>query len=159
MFYFFPMPAHRVNTDFAHILTSDAPASFSNLMMAPIVVPRTMESSIRTILFPLKFSLRGPNFFSTASCLSRVLGWMKVLPTYLFLHRTSEYLILDWKKEKTFFFIHNGHVNIIINILVRKEKSCVIHKLWSIYDFPILSDCFNTTSSSKLWKKKMHKIY
>ena len=49
--------------------------------MGGIVLPLTIESSIKTIFFPLKFSVSGPNFFATPSCLSLVLGWMKVRPT------------------------------------------------------------------------------
>ena len=70
-------------------LTSFAPADFKSLTIGPIVLPRTMESSMSTIRLPLKFSDRAPNFFATPSCLRRILGWMNVLPTYRFLHNTS----------------------------------------------------------------------
>ena len=47
--------------------TSAAPAPFRSLTIGPIVFPLTMESSTKTILFPRKFSERGPNFLATPS--------------------------------------------------------------------------------------------
>lgn len=78
------------------LLTSLAPDSLSNLIMGEIVLPLTMESSIRTILLPLKFCDNTPNFFATPSCLNLMFGWMKVLPTYRFLHSTSTYGSPHW---------------------------------------------------------------
>lgn len=48
-------------------------------MIGPIVLPRTIESSMRISLFPATFSESAPNFLATPSCLKRVDGWMKVL--------------------------------------------------------------------------------
>ncbi|KFM67010.1 hypothetical protein X975_14125, partial [Stegodyphus mimosarum] len=53
--------------------TSDAPASLMHLIFVPIILAYTTES-IRTIFFPLKFELKGPNFFRIASCRRLVLG-------------------------------------------------------------------------------------
>ena len=39
----------------------------------------------------LKFSVSGPNFFETPSIRCRAEGWMKVLPMYRFLIKTSMY--------------------------------------------------------------------
>lgn len=94
-------------------LTSLAPASRSNLIIGPIVFPLTMESSTSTIFFPFTFSDKAPNFLATPSCLSRVLGWMNVLPTYLFLHSTSAKGILDCNIKKR-------------KVLIRREPLVVI---------------------------------
>lgn len=75
--------------------TSFAPASLSNLIIGPIVFPRTIESSININFLPFTLTDKAPNFLATPSCRSLVLGWIKVLPTYLFLHKTSENGILD----------------------------------------------------------------
>lgn len=69
--------------------TSLAPYCFRSRTSGPIVVPLTIESSTSTTLRPSKLAVMAPNFFATASCLERVSGWMKLRPTYLFLHRTS----------------------------------------------------------------------
>lgn len=76
-------------------LTSVAPAFLKREMITLIVVPLTIESSIKITLFPLKFAVKGPNFFRTASCLKCFVGCMNVLPMYRFLQRTSAYGILD----------------------------------------------------------------
>lgn len=64
----------KVFFGFCEKLTSVAPASRSNLMIGPIVFPRTMESSTKTIFLPCTFSEMAPNFFATPSCRNLVLG-------------------------------------------------------------------------------------
>lgn len=71
------IPILQVNLrggDATRICTSLAPASLSNFMIGPIVVPLTIESSIRIILLPATFSTIAPNFLATPNLLSRALG-------------------------------------------------------------------------------------
>ena len=53
------------------------------------VVPLTIESSTSTIDFPFNTLLRGFNFIFTPSSLSSWVGFINVLPTYLFLTNAS----------------------------------------------------------------------
>ena len=70
--------------------TSFAPASNKISINFLEVVPRTIESSITTTLFPLINSLIGFNLTLTALSLSSWTGAINVLPTYLFFKSAAE---------------------------------------------------------------------
>ena len=65
--------------------TSVAPASRSSCTMRAQVVPRTMLSSTSTTRLPLTVAETGFSLMRTLFSRSDWVGWMKVLPMYLFL--------------------------------------------------------------------------
>ena len=124
------------------ILTSLAPASLSNFIIGPIVLPLTIESSIKTIFFPLTFSERAPNFLATPNCRSLVLGWMKVLPTYLFLHNTSANGMFDWKNFENKINNRqlnrvNTHISLKIQCEHEENENINKYKLTSLLPFSL----------------------
>ena len=77
------------------------PASLKRVTICLLVVPRTMESSIKTTRFPLMADIMGLSFIRTRSTRSFSPGEIKVLPIYLFFTSPIPYGIPEaWEKPR-----------------------------------------------------------
>ena len=65
--------------------TSVAPASFNSFTIRLEVVPLTIESSIMITLLPFTIDDTAESFILTPRSRISCVGWINVLPTYLFL--------------------------------------------------------------------------